>query len=222
MGTLQGDSFLVWDVNTNATYTHDSTEGMATSLVFSPTGCLVVMGDSNGMIYILDLTTKTIIAEWPAHGSKIEHMKFNQDGRLLLSQSIQGITRIWGKVGALGYPAGNSASISCHNALPPQTSTPVTPTATSTPVTPTSTPTLVTFFRQLSLTEPHMKGADVLQLQQRLYALGYTEVGIPDGDFGQKTDLAVRNFQEKNGLVVDGIVGPITWNLLFSESAKQK
>jgi WD40 repeat protein len=222
MGTLQGDSFLVWDVNTNATFTLKSTKGLATSLVFSPTGCIVAMGDSNGVLYIMDLTTKTIIAEWQAHGSKIESMKFSQDGRLLLSQSTQGITRIWGKIGALTLPVGNPAAISCHNALPPQTSTPVTPTATSTPVTPTSTPTLVTFFRQLSLTDPHMKGADVLQLQQRLYALGYTEVGIPDGDFGQKTDLAVRNFQEKNGLVVDGIVGPITWNLMFSESAKQK
>jgi N-acetylmuramoyl-L-alanine amidase len=66
-----------------------------------------------------------------------------------------------------------------------------------------------------------MQGTDVLQLQQRLYALGYTEVGYPDGIFGKKTDQAVRNFQEINSLVVDGIVGPITWNILFNVSAIQ-
>lgn len=221
VGSLQEISFLVWDVNTNATLTHESEKGLATSLDFSPSGCIVAMGDSNGMIYLMDLTTKTIISEWQAHGSKVERMKFSHDGRLLLSQSAQGITRIWGKIGALALPVGKPAAISCHNALPPQTSTPVTPTATFTPVTPTTTATLVTFFRTLSLTEPPMQGTDVLQLQQRLYALGYTEVGYPDGIFGKKTDQAVRNFQEINSLVVDGIVGPITWNILFNVSAIQ-
>jgi peptidoglycan hydrolase-like protein with peptidoglycan-binding domain len=36
-----------------------------------------------------------------------------------------------------------------------------------------------------------------------------------DGDFGPKTDASVRYWQGNLGLVVDGIVGPKTWQALF-------
>lgn len=36
-----------------------------------------------------------------------------------------------------------------------------------------------------------------------------------DGDFGSCTDLAVKDFQEKNGLTVDGICGQNTWKKLL-------
>ena len=74
--------------------------------------------------------------------------------------------------------------------------------------------------RSLSLNGPWMTGDDVLLLQERLLGLGYDEVGEADGVFGSHTDQAVRHFQEVNELVVDGIVGPITWEVLFSSSAK--
>ncbi|MEQ8963227.1 MAG: peptidoglycan-binding protein [Coleofasciculus sp. C2-GNP5-27] len=35
-----------------------------------------------------------------------------------------------------------------------------------------------------------------------------------DGDFGEQTECAVRSFQKRHGLVVDGVVGEQTWNAL--------
>ena len=55
-------------------------------------------------------------------------------------------------------------------------------------------------------------GDDVKRLQ-RVFARA-KELGPADvnGVFGAKTDQVVRDFQQSNGLVVDGIVGPITWS----------
>lgn len=54
-------------------------------------------------------------------------------------------------------------------------------------------------------------GEDVKELQEWLVRLGYN-VGSkgPDGDFGSKTYAAVIDFQRKNNLDDDGIVGPLT------------
>ena len=41
----------------------------------------------------------------------------------------------------------------------------------------------------------------------------------PIGNFGPKTEDAVKAFQSKNGLTADGIVGDGTWNKIMGESA---
>lgn len=38
-----------------------------------------------------------------------------------------------------------------------------------------------------------------------------------DGSFGPKTQTAVKNFQKKNGLTVDGLVGAQTWEAIFNQ-----
>lgn len=38
-----------------------------------------------------------------------------------------------------------------------------------------------------------------------------------DGSFGPRTERAVKNFQKKKGIAVDGEVGPITWEKIFNE-----
>ena len=59
------------------------------------------------------------------------------------------------------------------------------------------------------------KGADVELMQARLAAKGYLRKNEIDGDFGLITLGAVCAFQLKNGLDVDGIVGPATKAKLY-------
>ena len=54
------------------------------------------------------------------------------------------------------------------------------------------------------------KGTEVEYLQKKLNDILGTKLVI-DGDFGPKTEKAVKQFQKSRGITVDGKVGPITW-----------
>ena len=56
------------------------------------------------------------------------------------------------------------------------------------------------------------EGRDVTELQKLLNKNGYSL--DEDGVFGSKTQAAVRDYQKKNNLDVDGIVGDNTWGAL--------
>ena len=56
------------------------------------------------------------------------------------------------------------------------------------------------------------KGDEVEVLQHLLNVKGH-KVTI-DGDFGVKTEVAVKAYQKAKGLTADGIVGPKTWAAL--------
>jgi hypothetical protein len=63
--------------------------------------------------------------------------------------------------------------------------------------------------RTLHVVSPLMRGPDVLEIQQQLDALGY-HPGALDGRYGVATATAVRAFQRRQGLDVDGVVGALT------------
>lgn len=61
----------------------------------------------------------------------------------------------------------------------------------------------------------YTKSAEVAVLCEMLYKLGYN-VKISDS-FTLEVDTAVKQFQSSNNLVVDGIVGPKTWQKLYEK-----
>ena len=58
---------------------------------------------------------------------------------------------------------------------------------------------------------------EVMRLQQALAAEGYTQVGEADGIYGARTAGAVRDYQARNGLTVDGIAGNETLSHLYQK-----
>ncbi|MDR1599573.1 MAG: peptidoglycan-binding protein [Oscillospiraceae bacterium] len=61
-------------------------------------------------------------------------------------------------------------------------------------------------------------GSSVLQMQRALQSLGYYN-GPLSGNFLSQTLAAVKSFQSRNGLVVDGLAGNKTLTLLYSGKA---
>ncbi len=61
---------------------------------------------------------------------------------------------------------------------------------------------------------------EILKYQQRLNQLGYLTTK-PDGKYGNDTVLAVKHFQDNNGLIADGYIGPATKELLMSGNAEE-
>lgn len=68
--------------------------------------------------------------------------------------------------------------------------------------------------KELSTIRKGSTGVAVTYLQNSLIKIGY-DIGKVDGVFGIRTEAAVIDYQSKNGLKTDGIVGPKTWNKLL-------
>jgi N-acetylmuramoyl-L-alanine amidase len=65
---------------------------------------------------------------------------------------------------------------------------------------------------------PGVTGEDVRDVQSRLGALGYRIDPDEHGEFGESTIRAIREFQRRRQLVVDGLVGEDTWLELVEAS----
>lgn len=65
------------------------------------------------------------------------------------------------------------------------------------------------------------QGEDIQRIQSRLYELGYLATeDLVTGNFGDKTEEAVKKLQQVNDLEQDGKVGRQTMNLLYSDEIK--
>lgn len=64
-----------------------------------------------------------------------------------------------------------------------------------------------------ALSQQGSRGQEVRSIQSRLKAWGYY-TGEVDGIYGSRTVAAVKKFQKKHGLRVDGIAGPATLNAI--------
>lgn len=65
------------------------------------------------------------------------------------------------------------------------------------------------------------QGEDIQRIQVRLYELGYLATeDLVTGNFGDKTEEAVKKLQQLNDLDQDGKVGQRTLNLLYSDEIK--
>ena len=64
----------------------------------------------------------------------------------------------------------------------------------------------------IKLTKPFMRAPAVTRLQELLDGLGSQfDTGYNDGIYGPLSELGVKRFQTFAGILVDGVVGPITW-----------
>ena len=99
--------------------------------------------------------------------------------------------------------------------------TPSPPAAVTTSVSTNAAESTTTVGRVVSSPSENVRQGDtgpgVEQIQQALITAGY-DLGV-DGIFGPVTDQAVRDFQEENGLTIDGVVGPQTWAKLSEAPA---
>ncbi len=83
-------------------------------------------------------------------------------------------------------------------------------------ITPSPSPAAVTM--PTRVIRPGASGEDVRSVQSRLKLFGYYS-GSLDGVYGAESVAAVRAFQQRNGITVDGKVGTNTAELLYSDNA---
>lgn len=75
------------------------------------------------------------------------------------------------------------------------------------------------FIRIIELKNPaRMHGQDILNLQNQLLALGFGEIGEPDGYYGPLTEGVIKNIQNLSGFESDGKVNRILWEYIFNNN----
>lgn len=204
-GYPETDGTVVWTANYDGSFSQLNLNTGVTIVLDPIVSSPVSMVYGINKLWIADAETSSIVGYSPELGNYGAPIPFHGIApTLMLSES----NNIW----LYYWESASVERISVENyAITPANRT-ATPVFTATP-----TPAPPPFTRKLLLTTPNMQGDDVLMLQNALLGLGYYEIGTPDGVFGKLTDKMVRQYQEKYGLEVDGIVGPLTWDHIFSQ-----
>ena len=122
------------------------------------------------------------------------------------------------QVGDVLYLPGSATAPASTTSPPATSSVPASNPATAGPVTvslpaASSTSDIAASLSQLSWGDA---GPFVGYVQQALNVLIGAGL-VVDNDFGPATNQAVRDYQEANGLVVDGIIGPNTWAHILAD-----
>jgi WD40 repeat protein/transcriptional regulator with XRE-family HTH domain len=82
----------------NADFTRSifsETIGIAVAIDISPDGQIVVVGDSNGLVYLWKISTTQLIAIFEGHTSWVWSVAFSPDGNTLASSDSDGSVRLW-------------------------------------------------------------------------------------------------------------------------------
>ena len=132
--------------------------------------------------------------------------------RRVVVAAIVAIALLVAVLAAAGVFSGGS-----HPAAPPA---PTTTVATTTPAAATPVPSTSSVPAPTATLKPGDTGAQVKVLQRALASLGHS-TGKVDGDYGQATEAAVKEFQTSAGLKADGIVGPATLRALTAALRKK-
>lgn len=97
-----------------------------------------------------------------------------------------------------------------------QTAAPTTSPASTAAPTPVPTPEPTP---DPTLTEG-MESAEVNRLQERLMSLGYLDIDESTSYYGPATAYAVAMFQRQHGLEMDGVCGPKTLEIIYTDEAR--
>jgi WD40 repeat protein len=66
------------------------------SLAFSPDASMVALGQADGQIFLVDLSTFQVVATLGGHRGAVERLAFSPSGRYLASGGQDGTIRVWG------------------------------------------------------------------------------------------------------------------------------
>jgi len=210
------DGNLLWTINTNDGVLSQLNLDTGVTIQIAPfinSPSSMVYG--NNLLWVANADSRSVVGYSPSLGNSGRRIELHGDNQTLMlheSDFLWVYNQASGSVERLNISDYAITSVK-RTATAVFTATPcltITPRPTVTP-----TETMPALARTLKLTTPNMQGEDVRLLQERLLELGYTEVGVADGFFGKLTEKVVRQYQQENGLTVDGIVGPVTWKKLF-------